>query len=237
MKPFEVLRVLDRDGNLLEENRAEPVDVIRADTAYVMTNLLRGVLVRGHGAASRQPRRRVAARRQDRHRRRQHRRLVHRLRSRHHRRRLDRVGRKEVARQPGAGRARGAADLDGIHEGLHRRQTRQGRSAAVRGAGQHRVPHSRQIERRRPLPGDPGWNLAKRSLPARSLVRTHSRDRSESLAGSCREAAQGARRLRYSQRQRGREEDDAVRHQDQNPGDQRIRRPQGGLDHPSDRSA
>jgi penicillin-binding protein 1A len=47
MKPFEVLRVLDRDGNLLEENRSEPVDVIRADTAYVMTNLLRGVLVRG----------------------------------------------------------------------------------------------------------------------------------------------------------------------------------------------
>jgi penicillin-binding protein 1A len=47
MKPFEVLRVQDRDGNLLEENRSEPVDVIRADTAYVMTNLLRGVLVRG----------------------------------------------------------------------------------------------------------------------------------------------------------------------------------------------
>src|SRR5205085_10947654 len=35
------------DGNLLEDNRAEPVDVIRADTAYVMTNLMRGVLVRG----------------------------------------------------------------------------------------------------------------------------------------------------------------------------------------------
>jgi penicillin-binding protein 1A len=47
MKPFDVLRVLDRDGNLLEENHAEPVDVIRADTAYVMTSLLRGVLVRG----------------------------------------------------------------------------------------------------------------------------------------------------------------------------------------------
>ena len=47
LKPFEVLRVLDRDGNLLEENRAEPVDVIRADTAFVMTNLLRGVLERG----------------------------------------------------------------------------------------------------------------------------------------------------------------------------------------------
>ena len=49
MKPFYVLRVMDRDGNLLEENRAEPVDVIRADTAYMMTNLLKGVLVRGTG--------------------------------------------------------------------------------------------------------------------------------------------------------------------------------------------
>ena len=47
MKPFSVLSVKDRDGNLLEENRAEPTDVIRADTAFVMTNLLRGVLLRG----------------------------------------------------------------------------------------------------------------------------------------------------------------------------------------------
>jgi penicillin-binding protein 1A len=47
MKPFDVLRVMDRDGNLLEENRPVPVDVIRADTAFMMTNLLRGVLVRG----------------------------------------------------------------------------------------------------------------------------------------------------------------------------------------------
>ena len=51
MKPFEVLAVKDRDGNLLEENRGEPTDVVRADTAFVMTNLLRGVLsVRGTGA-------------------------------------------------------------------------------------------------------------------------------------------------------------------------------------------
>ncbi|PWT81051.1 MAG: penicillin-binding protein [Blastocatellia bacterium] len=51
MKPFSVLKVLDRDNNLLEENRAELVDVIRADTAFVMTNLLRGVLTpRGTGA-------------------------------------------------------------------------------------------------------------------------------------------------------------------------------------------
>jgi penicillin-binding protein 1A len=51
MKPFSVLNVKDRDGNLLEENRAEPSDVIRADTAFVMTNMLRGVLSpRGTGA-------------------------------------------------------------------------------------------------------------------------------------------------------------------------------------------
>ena len=47
MKPFDVLNVKDRDGNLLEENRGEPSDVIRADTAFMMTNLLSGVLVRG----------------------------------------------------------------------------------------------------------------------------------------------------------------------------------------------
>lgn len=51
MKPYSVLNVKDREGNLLEENRGEPTDVIRADTAYVMTNMLRGVLsVRGTGA-------------------------------------------------------------------------------------------------------------------------------------------------------------------------------------------
>jgi penicillin-binding protein 1A len=52
MKPFDVLSVKGRDGNLLEENRGEPSDVIRADTAYVMTNILRGVLVRGTGMSA-----------------------------------------------------------------------------------------------------------------------------------------------------------------------------------------
>jgi penicillin-binding protein 1A len=52
MTPFEVAKVLDREGNLLEENHAEPVDVIRADTAFVMTSLLRGVVLRGTAAAA-----------------------------------------------------------------------------------------------------------------------------------------------------------------------------------------
>jgi penicillin-binding protein 1A len=52
MTPIEILTVTDRDGNLLEESRAEPSDVIRADTAYVMTNMLRGVVQRGTAAAA-----------------------------------------------------------------------------------------------------------------------------------------------------------------------------------------
>jgi penicillin-binding protein 1A len=53
MTPISVLSVKDREGNLLEENRSEPSDVIRADTAYVMTHMLRGVLTaRGTGAAA-----------------------------------------------------------------------------------------------------------------------------------------------------------------------------------------
>ena len=47
MNPYSILKVTDRAGNVLEENRPEPKDAIRADTAYVMTNLLRGVVLRG----------------------------------------------------------------------------------------------------------------------------------------------------------------------------------------------
>lgn len=50
MKPYSVLKVTDRSGNVLEENRPEPQDAIRADTAFVVTNLLRGVVQRGTAA-------------------------------------------------------------------------------------------------------------------------------------------------------------------------------------------
>jgi penicillin-binding protein 1A len=52
MKPFSIVSVTDRDGNLLEENRVDSSDVIRADTAFVMTNLLRGVVQRGTAASA-----------------------------------------------------------------------------------------------------------------------------------------------------------------------------------------
>ena len=47
MKPYFIQKVTDRDGNLLEENHPEAASVIRADTAYVMTHVLRGVVQRG----------------------------------------------------------------------------------------------------------------------------------------------------------------------------------------------
>jgi len=47
MQPYSILKVADREANLLEENRPEPKDAIRSDTAFVMTNLLRGVVQRG----------------------------------------------------------------------------------------------------------------------------------------------------------------------------------------------
>lgn len=50
MKPFEIVRVSDREGSVLEENRPVPTEAIRADTAYVMTSLLRGVVQRGTAA-------------------------------------------------------------------------------------------------------------------------------------------------------------------------------------------
>ena len=52
MAPLPVLSITDREGGLLEENRPQPRDAIRADTAFVMTNLLRGVVLHGTGAAA-----------------------------------------------------------------------------------------------------------------------------------------------------------------------------------------
>jgi penicillin-binding protein 1A len=52
MSPHAIVSVSDREGNLLQENRPEPREAVRADTAFVMTNLLRGVVQRGTAAAA-----------------------------------------------------------------------------------------------------------------------------------------------------------------------------------------
>jgi len=53
MKPMYVTRITDRDGNVIEEARPQGTDAIRADTAYIMTSLLRGVAERGTAARAR----------------------------------------------------------------------------------------------------------------------------------------------------------------------------------------
>jgi penicillin-binding protein 1A len=50
MQPFQILKIVERDGTLLEEHRPQPTEGIRADTAFVMVNLLRGVVDRGTAA-------------------------------------------------------------------------------------------------------------------------------------------------------------------------------------------
>ena len=52
MQPFLSQAITDREGGLLEETRPQPKDAIRADTAYVMTSLLRGVVQRGTAASA-----------------------------------------------------------------------------------------------------------------------------------------------------------------------------------------
>jgi penicillin-binding protein 1A len=52
MEPYLAQAISDRDGALLEEQRPQPRDAIRADTAFVMTNLMQGVVQRGTGAAA-----------------------------------------------------------------------------------------------------------------------------------------------------------------------------------------
>jgi penicillin-binding protein 1A len=52
MTPLTVLDVVDRDGNTLEQHRPEPHEALRADTSYIMTNLLQGVVQHGTAATA-----------------------------------------------------------------------------------------------------------------------------------------------------------------------------------------
>jgi penicillin-binding protein 1A len=50
MQPYSIAKVAERDGTVLEEHRPIAREGIRADTAFVMVNLLRGVVERGTAA-------------------------------------------------------------------------------------------------------------------------------------------------------------------------------------------
>jgi penicillin-binding protein 1A len=49
VKPCFTTKILDRDGNILEENQPESEKVIEKSTAYIITNLLQGVVQHGTG--------------------------------------------------------------------------------------------------------------------------------------------------------------------------------------------
>ncbi|MBW1849087.1 MAG: penicillin-binding protein, partial [Deltaproteobacteria bacterium] len=50
IEPTFILKIVDRDGNVLEENTLKKEKVLEESTAYVMTSLLEGVVKRGTGA-------------------------------------------------------------------------------------------------------------------------------------------------------------------------------------------
>ena len=145
MTPYAVAQIADREGNVLEENRPEPHEAIRADTAFVMTNLLRGVVQRGTASSA-------AA-------------LDWPLAGKtgtmddytdawfvgfdpeHHGRRLGGLRREEAARHRRDRRHGRAADLDRLHAGVHR-DAATARIRRSSSAGQHRVPDARSRERR-----------------------------------------------------------------------------------------
>jgi penicillin-binding protein 1A len=54
MKPFLIERITDRDGNVVEQAAPRAADALRADTAFLLTSLLRGVAERGTAARARQ---------------------------------------------------------------------------------------------------------------------------------------------------------------------------------------
>jgi penicillin-binding protein 1A len=60
MKPFLIERITDRDGNVVEQAQPRATDALRADTAFILTSLLRGVAERGTAARVRRLNRPVA---------------------------------------------------------------------------------------------------------------------------------------------------------------------------------
>jgi penicillin-binding protein 1A len=60
MKPFLIDRITDREGNVIEQQLPRATDALRADTAFILTSLLRGVADHGTAARARRLRRPIA---------------------------------------------------------------------------------------------------------------------------------------------------------------------------------
>ena len=60
MKPRLIEKITDREGNTIEEAHPVATDAIRADTAFIMTHLLRGVVERGTAVSAKSLKRPIA---------------------------------------------------------------------------------------------------------------------------------------------------------------------------------
>ncbi|MGE5125720.1 MAG: penicillin-binding protein 1A [Betaproteobacteria bacterium] len=60
MKPFLIERITDREGNIVEQAAPHASDALRADTAFILTSLLRGVVERGTAVRARALKRPIA---------------------------------------------------------------------------------------------------------------------------------------------------------------------------------
>jgi penicillin-binding protein 1A len=60
MKPFLIERITDREGNVIEQTLPRATDALRADTAFILTSLLRGVAEHGTAARARRLHRPIA---------------------------------------------------------------------------------------------------------------------------------------------------------------------------------
>jgi penicillin-binding protein 1A len=52
-EPYAIRKVTDNQGRILEEHVIEPQEAMRPETAYVLTNVMKGVIERGTGARAR----------------------------------------------------------------------------------------------------------------------------------------------------------------------------------------
>ncbi|MDR3049192.1 MAG: transglycosylase domain-containing protein [Elusimicrobiota bacterium] len=49
MDPYVISKIEDKNGNIIEQHIDEPIEVVSANTSFIMTNMLRQVILRGSG--------------------------------------------------------------------------------------------------------------------------------------------------------------------------------------------
>ncbi len=145
-EPQAILRVEDRDGNILWQPTVRRIQVLEPSVAWLMTDVLRDVVRRGTAAGHRRRADQLHRGGQDRHDQRRLRRLVRRLHARARHRRVDRVRPAEEDHEQRAGWPARGPGVDGDDEGglrpalHHLRVDPAGGPAGRRDRQHHRLP-------------------------------------------------------------------------------------------------